>query len=95
MTNGCKRSNTPVSITIYAVPTPTLTNNPVSPVCANRNVTYATDASKTNYIWTFSGVAGTDHTIVSGGNNTIHCNNNIGRLGLKLVTINDKNSNGW
>ncbi len=92
--NGCTSNGVPVSITINALPVPTLTNSPASPVCQNTTVTYTTDASQSNYVWTFSGTAGTDYTLVSGGNNT----SNTAVVtwlttGTKTVTVNYTNGN--
>ena len=94
--NGCTSgSATSFTVTINPLPVPTLTNSPASPVCANTNVTYTTDASQANYVWTFSGVAGTDYAIVSGGISTSSTTVVTWKTaGSKTVTVNYTNSNG-
>jgi hypothetical protein len=93
--NGCVSGNVDVSITIYALPTATLTSSDNGPVCANTTITYTTDAGQSNYVWTFSGTAGTDYILVSGGNST----SNTAVVtwltaGTKTVTVNYTNGNG-
>ena len=93
--NGCNSSSgINFTVAVNALPTPTLTNSPASPVCANANVTYTTETGQSNYAWTFTGTAGTDYTIVSGGNST----SNTAVIswitsGTKTVNINYTNSN--
>ncbi len=58
---------TATSSTIIAIPSVTFTSQPGTAACINSNVTYATQTGQTNYIWTISGVLGTNYTLVSGG----------------------------
>lgn len=86
-------SNT-ITFTVYPKPSPTLTGS-VSSVCVNNNVTYTTESGQSGYSWTFPGTAGTDYTIVSGGNST--SNTAVIKwltTGSKAVTVNYSNSNG-
>lgn len=53
-----------------SAPTPTWINAPSTSDCPNTNQVYETQAGMTNYVWTLSGTAGTDYTIVNGGNAT-------------------------
>lgn len=95
---GCTAASATISTatTIAALPaTPTFIAVTVAAnanVCAGNNVTYTTQTSRFNYAWTFTGIAGIDYTIVSGG--TI--NNNFVTLqwltsGSKIVTVNYSN----
>ncbi|MDR6764734.1 putative secreted protein, partial [Flavobacterium sp. 2755] len=98
VTGACSSSVTSnaVALTVNALPTPTFTASPSSPVCADSDVTYTTEASQTNYIWTVPGTAGTDYNITGGG---IGTGSNTVTLrwitsGSKTVSINYTNSNG-
>ncbi|HEY5408706.1 MAG TPA: putative Ig domain-containing protein [Ginsengibacter sp.] len=94
-TNGCSSATATVNITVNALPTPTLNNSNSGPVCANTNITYTTDAGQSNYIWTFSGTAGTDYTLISGGNSTSNTAVvNWITPGSETVTVNYTNNNG-
>src|SRR5664280_1251775 len=64
----CALSSDDVTITFNLTPAPTLTAQPGGTACAGTDVTYTTQAGQSNYIWTFSGVLGTDYSITSGGN---------------------------
>lgn len=64
---SCASSATVVSWSVTPLVTATFTAAPSSSVCTNTAVTYTTQSGKSNYIWTFTGVAGTDYTITSGG----------------------------
>src|ERR1019366_3563192 len=48
-------------------PVPTFTASPSGSICAGSGVTYSTETGQSGYLWTFSGTAGTDYTIISGG----------------------------
>jgi hypothetical protein len=58
---------TATASTIVTIPNVTFTSQPGSSACNNTSVTYTTQATQANYIWTISGVAGTNYTLVSGG----------------------------
>ena len=64
--DSCSGAST-TSSTIVTVPSVTFTSQPGTAACMNSNVTYATQTGQTNYIWTISGVLGTNYTLVSGG----------------------------
>src|SRR5450759_3321901 len=71
-TGGCTAatatSSTATMVTL--LPTPTFTAQPGATACSATNVTYTTQALQSNYIWTFTGVLGTDYSITSGGTGT-------------------------
>jgi gliding motility-associated-like protein len=77
------------------LPVPTFTAQPGAATCSSVSVTYTTQAGQTNYIWGFTGVAGTDYNITSGGGTS---NNSVTlswlTSGSKTVTINYTNANG-
>ena len=50
-----------------ALPTPTFTAQASANTCINTNVTYTTQASQSNYVWSFDGTSGIDYTITTGG----------------------------
>ncbi|WP_343695972.1 T9SS sorting signal type C domain-containing protein [Flavobacterium sp.] len=85
-----------VTLTVNALPTPTFAVSPGANICSNTDVTYTTQASQTNYIWTVPGTAGTDYTITSGGIGTGSNTVTLRWLtaGSKTVSINYTNSNG-
>ena len=51
-------------------PTPSWVTAPSTFSCAGVDELYETQSGKSNYVWAIPGVAGTDYTIVSGGNST-------------------------
>ncbi|WP_051234394.1 T9SS sorting signal type C domain-containing protein [Flavobacterium denitrificans] len=64
---GCVSANSvAATVTVNAIPSPTFSAQPASTVCINTDVTYTTQPSQTDYVWTVPGVAGTDYNIVSG-----------------------------
>lgn len=73
---------TATSSTIVTIPSVTFTSQPGTSACTNTNVTYATQAGQANYIWSISGILGTNYTIVSGG--TLSDNT----LVVKWLTVN-------
>lgn len=84
----------PITFTVYPKPSPTLTGS-VGGSCVNTNVTYTTESGQSGYSWTFPGIAGTDYTIISGGNTS--SNTAVIKwltTGSKTVSINYSNSNG-
>ena len=78
-----------------ALPVPTFSVQPGAATCSLVNVIYTTQPGQSNYIWGFTGVAGTDYTIQSGG--TVS-DNTVTLIwlsaGSKSVTINYTNANG-
>lgn len=70
-------------------PVPTFTESPTSQQCINNEVTYATQADKTNYVWDISGTEDTDYEIISGGTSL---DNSVTLIwltgGSKTVTVN-------
>ena len=80
----------PVNVTVNPLPIVTFTAQPgAGPVCADMDVTYTTEGSKSNYLWSFPGVLNTDYTISSGGT-SVSNTATIKYLtpGSKVVTIN-------
>ena len=86
-------SSTPTMVTL--LPTPTFTAQPGATACSATNVTYTTQALQSSYVWTFTGVLGTDYSITSGGTGT---DNTVTlkwlTAGSKIVTINYTNTGG-
>ena len=77
-------------------PTVTFTSSPSASTLYNQDVTYTTEASQTNYVWTVPGTVNVDYSITSGG---IGSTSNTVVLkwlttGSKTVTVNYTNSNG-
>ena len=70
-------------------PVPTFTESPGTPKCAGDEVTYTTQADKTNYVWNFSGTKDSDYEISSGGTSS---DNSVTltwlTAGSKTVTVN-------
>ena len=91
-TNNMSGSQT---ITQNPLPVPTFTAQPGATTCSSRNVTYTTQPGQSNYIWGFSGTAGTDYTIISGGSTS---DNSVTLMwlsaGSKSVTVNYTDPNG-
>jgi gliding motility-associated-like protein len=83
------------TITENPLPVPTFISQPGAATCSTTSVTYTTQPGQVNYQWGFTGVAGTDYLITSGG--TASDNSVTLRwltAGSKTVTINYTNSNG-
>ncbi len=91
-TNNMSGSQT---ITENPLPTPTFTTQPGVATCSSSVVTYSTQAGQSGYIWGYTGVAGTDYNVISGGSGA---DNSVSLVwlttGNKKVTINYTNSNG-
>ncbi|MBK7712906.1 MAG: Ig-like domain-containing protein [Bacteroidales bacterium] len=91
-TNNMSGSQT---ITQYPLPVPTFTAQPGAASCSSASVTYTTQPGQSNYIWGFTGIAGTDYTITSGGTLS---SNSVTLMwlttGSKSVTINYSDANG-
>jgi hypothetical protein len=84
------------TVTVNSLPTVSFTTQPGAGACINNDVTYTTQAGQSNYIWTISGVLGTDYTITSGGgtsSNTVTIKW-LTTAGTKTVSVNYTNSNG-
>ncbi|SFZ93257.1 Concanavalin A-like lectin/glucanases superfamily protein [Flaviramulus basaltis] len=81
-------------VTVNALPIPTFTAQPVGIIAVNTDVTYTTEVSQTNYVWTIPGVLNTDYSITSGGTTA---DNTVVLKWLtadsKAVTVNYSNSN--
>ena len=96
--NGsCSQQNAiETRVDVDPLPTPTFTASAGAISCIGTDVTYTTQASQNNYLWTVSGTLNTDYNITSGG---LGANSSTVTLkwittGNKTVTINYKNSNG-
>lgn len=89
-----ENSSSTAIITVNLLPTPTFTAQPGLTTAINSNVTYTTESSQTNYVWTLPGVLNTDYSITSGGTSA---DNTIVlkwlTTGSKTVTVNYTNSN--
>ncbi len=94
--NGCTVAVGTVTMTVYALPVPTFTSSPGASTCASTDVTYTTQASQSNYVWTVPGVLNTDYTITSGGISTGSNTVTLQWLtpGSKTVTVNYTDANG-
>jgi len=87
--------NSSLTGTGNALPSPTFTAQPSSPSCLNTDLTYTTQASQSDYIWTIPGVLNSDYSITSGG--TLYDNTVTLQwltAGNKSVSINYNNANG-
>lgn len=92
---GCSNATTAGTMVVKAKPNVTFDSNPPSSVCTSSSCTYTTQASQSNYIWTFTGTAGSAYAISSGGTNTSNTVTlNWLTTGSKTVTVNYTNSNG-
>jgi hypothetical protein len=96
--NGsCNQQNAiETRVDVDPLPTPTFTASAGAISCIGTNVTYTTEASQNNYLWSVSGTLNTDYSITAGG---LGANSSTVTLkwlteGNKTVTINYKNSNG-
>jgi hypothetical protein len=92
---GCTVTSTGITNTVLVRPTPTFTAQPGATACSATNVIYTTQAGQTSYLWTFTGLSGTDYSITSGGTGT---DNTVTlkwlTAGSKTVTINYTNAGG-
>jgi hypothetical protein len=84
------------TITVYALPTPTFTVVPSSPICTYVNATYTTQSGQTSYVWGGFGTAGVDYNIISG---SLSSTSNTVTLqwistGTKTVTVSYSSTNG-
>jgi hypothetical protein len=82
------------TVTINPLPTPSFTVQPGASACIGVGVTYTTQTGQSNYVWTYTGVSGTDYSIISGGGNTNTVTLKWLTVGSKTVTINYTNGNG-
>jgi len=83
------------TITENPLPVPSIIAAPGPATCSSVNVTYSTQAGQSNYIWGFSGSAGTDYILSSGGtaaDNTVILS--WLTAGSKTVTVNYTDPNG-
>jgi len=82
------------SISVTAV-NPTFIPEPPATACIDSNMIYTTQPGQSNYVWSFSGIANSDYSIISGGTST---NNSVtlqwlNTNGDKTVTVNYTNTN--
>ncbi len=95
--SGCNAvadvSSIPTTVTL--LPVPSFTSQPGATACAFSDVTYSTQAGQTNYIWTFTGISGTDYSITTGGTAS---DNSVTlqwlTAGVKIVSVNYTNAGG-
>ena len=91
-TNNMSGSQT---ITENPLPVPSFTTQPGAATCSIDNVTYTTQPGQSNYLWSFTGILGSDYLIISGGSTSDNSVTlNWKTPGSKTVTINYTNSNG-
>jgi hypothetical protein len=65
--SNCSAASAVVNSTIVnALPTPTFVTPPPSEVCVGTSVTYTTQGSQSNYVWSIPGTEGTDYNITGG-----------------------------
>ena len=69
-------------------PTPTFTESPSSPNCTSTQLTYTTQADKTDYVWSIPGEENTDYLIISGGTSFNTITLMWLTAGSKTVTVN-------
>lgn len=89
--SNCSAATAVVNSTLVnALPTPTFVTPPPSEVCVGTSVTYTTQPSQSNYIWTIPGTSGTDYTITGGSASTTSNTVTLTWLtaGTKNVSIN-------
>jgi len=83
-------------VTVNANPVPSFDPLPSEESCENDNESYTTQSGKLNYVWTIpSSIAGSDYTIISGGNATD--NSMVLKWltpGVKTVSVTYDDSNG-
>ncbi|WP_338226614.1 PKD-like domain-containing protein [Algoriphagus taiwanensis] len=95
--NGCSGASPALSIiNLDPLPVPAFTAEPSNPTCIGDEVTYTTAPGQSNYIWTVSGVSGTDYNITGGSTGTGSNTVTIEWLtaGDKTVTVGYTNPNG-
>ncbi len=90
----CSASAQQKAVTINSLPTPSFIVSSGASECQNDDVVYTTQPGQSNYVWTISGVLGTDYSITSGGTGISSSTVTIRWLttGVKSVTVNYKNS---
>lgn len=84
------------TVTVSAIPTVTFTTSAGTNSCISSDVVYTTQTGQNNYLWTVSGVLGTDYTISSGDIGTSSNTVTIKWLttGNRSVSINYSNASG-
>lgn len=91
-TNNMSGSQT---ITQNPLPTPTFTSQPGAAACTSASVTYTTQPGMSNYVWGFTGTAGTDYLITGGGTPATSSVTLMWlTTGSKTVTVNYTDANG-
>jgi autotransporter-associated beta strand protein len=95
---GCTGTSmvTLASWTVNSLPTPTFAVQPGANACSSSDVTYTTQASQSNYLWSVPGVLNTDYSITSGGLGVASSTVTLKWLttGSKTITINYTDGNG-
>ncbi len=84
----------PATITVNDLPVPIFTSSTNAAICANSNVTYATDLGQSNYVWSIPGTINTDYTIVSGTTTSSSLVLKWLTGGTKSLSINYRDANG-
>jgi hypothetical protein len=96
LTGGFCSLNATGKITVTPRPSPTFLASPSISSCLGTDVTYTTEISQNNYVWSVSGVLNTDYSITSGslgaGSNTVTLK--WLSAGSKVVTVNYNNAGG-
>ncbi|WP_075349019.1 PKD-like domain-containing protein [Algoriphagus marinus] len=95
--NDCEGVSPAVStIDLDPLPVPTFTTEPLNPVCIGDEVTYTTESGQSNYVWTVTGISGTDYNITAGSIGTSSNTVTIEWLtdGDKTVSVEYTNANG-
>ncbi len=95
--NNCEGASAVTNtIDVNPLPVPTFTEAPTADLCIGEPVTYTTQIGQSNYIWTVSGIQGTDYNISSGGIGTSNHTVTLTWLtaGTKNVSVNYSNAGG-
>ncbi len=95
--NNCEGASAVTNtIDVNPLPVPIFTEAPTADLCIGEPVTYTTQIGQSNYIWTVSGIQGTDYNISSGGIGTSNHTVTLTWLtaGTKNVSVNYSNAGG-
>jgi len=94
--NSASIATPSTATTVNAAPTPTFTAQPGASACLGVDVTYTTQASQSNYVWTVPGTLNTNYSITSGSLGTTSNTVTLKWLtaGSKTVSINYSSSGG-
>ncbi|MEP6676712.1 MAG: hypothetical protein ABJA78_16245 [Ferruginibacter sp.] len=88
ISNGCGSVQASKAVIVNASPTPTFTTSPDGTTCINGEETYTTQAGKTNYTWTISGVQNSSYQITGGSTSSNSIKIKWLTTGSKTVTVN-------